>query len=190
MNYQNGKIYRIDCNITGEIYIGSTCQPTVAKRLAKHVNTFKTWKKTGKGFITSYPIIERDKYSITMIEAYPCNSKDELTSREGFYIRSMNCVNKQIAGRTQKDYYESNKEHLLEQMKIYNEANKERVKELRDTNKEKISARRKELREANKEQINEKQKIKRDANKDESNARQNKYREKKRLDKLQKNADP
>ena len=151
MDFQNGKVYRIDCLTTGEVYIGSTCQPTMAKRLANHVSTFKQWKRTGKGFITLYPIIERDNYKITMIELYPCNTKDELSAREGFYIRSMNCVNKQIAGRTQKDYYESNKEHLLEQMKIYNEANKERVKELRDTNKEEISARRKELRDANKE---------------------------------------
>ena len=68
MNYQNGKIYRIDCLTTGKIYIGSTCQPTAAKRLAKHVSGFKTWKKTVKGFVTSYPIIERDNCNISIIE--------------------------------------------------------------------------------------------------------------------------
>jgi hypothetical protein len=45
MNYQNGKIYRIDCLSTGEVYIGSTCQPTLAKRLAEHVSSFKHWKE-------------------------------------------------------------------------------------------------------------------------------------------------
>jgi len=129
MDYQNGKIYRLDCNITGEVYIGSTCQPTVAKRLAHHVSSFKQWKKTSKGFLSSFSIIERDKYSITMIELYPCNSKDELHSREGFYIRSMVCVNKQIAGRTHKEWANDNKEALLSYQKQYCKDNKVKIKE-------------------------------------------------------------
>lgn len=192
MNYQNGKIYRIDCLTTNEVYIGSTCQPTVAKRLAHHVSTFKQWKRTGKGFITSYPIIERDNYKITMIESYPCNSKDELSSREGFYIRSINCVNKHIAGRSQKQWFEEHKEVLIERGKEYREANKEQIserkKEWREANKEKLIKQRKEYREANKEQICERDKdfyeankvrLKelRDANKEQINARRKELRD-------------
>ena len=144
MDYQQGKVYRIDCLTTGEVYIGSTCQPTVAKRLADHKSAFKQWKRTDKGFVTSFPIIERDNYKITLIELVQCNSKDELRAREGFYIRTLDCVNKNIAGRPVaeyraeyrathkeekamlgKEWYEANKEQIIEHQKQYYEANKE-----------------------------------------------------------------
>jgi predicted GIY-YIG superfamily endonuclease len=44
--YQQGKIYKIVCNETGDIYIGSTIEPTLARRLAKHVAKYKFWLKT------------------------------------------------------------------------------------------------------------------------------------------------
>ena len=131
MDYKNGKIYRIDCLSTGEVYIGSTCQPTLAKRLAHHKYHYNQWKKDGKGFMNSFPIIERDNYQITMIELYPCNSRDELHSREGYYIRNTECLNKLIAGQTtyeqQHKWYEKNKERLLEERKTNYIENKEQI---------------------------------------------------------------
>mmetsp|Transcript_32665 Transcript_32665/g.38319 ORF Transcript_32665/g.38319 Transcript_32665/m.38319 type:complete len:103 (+) Transcript_32665:95-403(+) len=40
VNYKNGKIYKIVCNETNEIYIGSTTQ-TLTDRLCQHVSKFK-----------------------------------------------------------------------------------------------------------------------------------------------------
>ena len=40
VNYQNGKIYRIVCNTTDEVYIGSTVI-TLSKRLAKHNSDYR-----------------------------------------------------------------------------------------------------------------------------------------------------
>jgi hypothetical protein len=34
---------------------------------------------------------------IELIELFPCDTKDELTTRENHYIRSLVCVNKQLA---------------------------------------------------------------------------------------------
>jgi len=127
MDYSNGKIYRIDCLITNEVYIGSTCQPTLAKRLAKHVSNFKYWKQDKYSFTSSFPIIERANYKISLIELFPCNSKDELSAREGYYIRNINCINKQIAGRTKKQWKTDNIEKIIEQSKEYREINKEKI---------------------------------------------------------------
>ena len=90
VNYQNGKIYKIECNITNEIYIGSTCELTVARRLTGHVNNHKRYKN-GKScsHLTSFKIIERGDYNIYLIENFPCNNKDELTKRDGETIKSM-----------------------------------------------------------------------------------------------------
>jgi hypothetical protein len=46
-----------------------------------------------------------DKYGvqnckIELVENYPCNSKNELMKREGYYIQNNECINKCVAGRT------------------------------------------------------------------------------------------
>ena len=152
-NFQQGKIYRIECLTTGKQYIGSTCEPTLARRLAGHV---KSHKKLLAGKITkrvtSYEILTEGNYQITLIEAYPCETKDELTAREGYFIRTLDCVNKVIPGRTPKEYREDNKEQIAAREKTYHETNKEQItareKTYRETNKEQIAAREKAYREA------------------------------------------
>jgi hypothetical protein len=43
-----------------------------------------------------------DDVRIELIEEFPCENKMELNKREGHYIRTLDCVNKVIPGRTQK----------------------------------------------------------------------------------------
>jgi hypothetical protein len=82
------------------------------------------------------------------LELFPCNSKAELEKREGELIRSMECVNKRIEGRTKKEYYEEHKEHLQELMKQYQIKNYDKIKELtkqyRIENADKINEKKKE----------------------------------------------
>jgi len=149
MNYQNGKIYRIDCLTTNEVYIGSTCQPTVAKRLATHIYNYKYWKNGKSNFTTSFQIIERNNYKISLIELFPCNSKDELTSREGHFIRTITCINKTIIGRTPKEYRETHKE----QTKEYRETHKDEIKDYYETHKDIIKNKHKEYRDTHQDII-------------------------------------
>ena len=64
---------------------------------------------------------------IELIEDYPCNSKKELNRKEGKWIRQMDCVNKTVAGRTQQEWIEENKEELKTYKKQYYEKNKEKL---------------------------------------------------------------
>ena len=65
VNYQNGKIYKIVCNDTNQIYIGSTAQPTLAMRLSKHVSSAKQHKSSNKTKCRSFDIIGRGNYNIS-----------------------------------------------------------------------------------------------------------------------------
>ena len=71
-DYSKGKIYKIECYTTGLIYIGSTCEPTIAKRLAKHNSNFTRWKKdnTKENYMTSFKVLENNNYDICLIETY------------------------------------------------------------------------------------------------------------------------
>ena len=44
-DYSKGKIYRIVCNTTGKVYIGSTSQDYLSQRLRKHVEEYKKTKR-------------------------------------------------------------------------------------------------------------------------------------------------
>jgi hypothetical protein len=121
-DYNNGKIYKIECFITGEIYIGSTCEPTLARRLAKHVSDCKRWRGDKGRKTTSFDIIERGDYKIILIEKFICNSKDELTARESHYIKEYKligkCINKRIESRTAKEWRQENAEAIKEKKYI------------------------------------------------------------------------
>jgi hypothetical protein len=141
-NYQNGKIYKIVDNTNGNIYIGSTYQ-TLQRRLSGHIKDFQRYLKDCKCYnISSFEILQNNNYSIELIELYPCNSKQELIKREGHYIKSLECVNKCVAGRTNAEYRIDNKDKILEYNKQY-----------RIDNKDKISEVKKQYREENKKEI-------------------------------------
>ena len=95
-NYALGKVYKITGG--GLTYIGSTCEPTLARRLAGHVGDYKQGKN-----ISSRIIIETGQYEITLIELYPCSSRDELRARERFHVEQNVCVNKNMPGRGVKE---------------------------------------------------------------------------------------
>ena len=66
-DYSNGKIYKIICHKTGLVYIGSTCEPTLARRLAGHVGTYKRSLKGNKPHLTSFKVLENGAYEIVLI---------------------------------------------------------------------------------------------------------------------------
>ena len=63
---------------------------------------------------------------IKLSEKCPCNNKDVLRKTDGEWIRQLKpYLNMSIAGRTSKEYYNDNKEHVLKQKKQYMDTNKE-----------------------------------------------------------------
>ena len=112
--------------------------------------------------VTSFKIIENGDYYIVLLESVNCTNNDELKARERFHIENNVCVNKVIPGRTDKEYYQANKEKIKEKIKEHYQANKEKIKEkikeYVQANKEKIIEYQKEYRQANKEKIKEKKK--------------------------------
>jgi hypothetical protein len=81
-DYSKGKIYKLTG--AGKIYIGSTTQ-LLSKRYWAHKNqTYKTVQE----------IIADPNNQITLIELFPCSSKEELLARERYHIEQNKCINK------------------------------------------------------------------------------------------------
>ena len=103
VNYELGKIYKIVCDTTGLIYVGSTCE-TLSRRLAAHDRCYRSYLTRGIGYTSSFQLLENNNYHIILLELYPCTCTDELRARERFYIETIDCVNKNIPGRTKSEY--------------------------------------------------------------------------------------
>ena len=168
-NYQESKIYKLES--IGGLYIGSTTY-TLSHRLSVHKAIYKRYMN---GAITSCPsssrILEHPDCKISLIELFPCTTKQELRNREQFYIMTFpECVNiqmrstkeeirtrynqermskyyqareatreereaKKVAKKEallvkrklkEKEFYQENKERLIEKSRAYYEQNKER----------------------------------------------------------------
>jgi hypothetical protein len=121
VNYKLGKIYAIECNVTGQKYIGSTCEPTLAKRLTKHVGNHRCYLKGTYHYVSSFKIFENGDYCIVLLEKYPCDTKDELLARERYWCNELECINQRknqgmynSLGEKgfAKYYYENNKDMI------------------------------------------------------------------------------
>ena len=106
--YQRGKIYKIISPHDDRIYIGSTTEPTLARRLAGHRADYKRYLAGKHNYVSSFEILQYPEYRIVLVELCPCNSKDELLACEQRHIdlAADNCVNKTnpSTGLTREEY--------------------------------------------------------------------------------------
>ena len=124
--YSQGKIYKIWNTVDSEIYVGSTCKNTLAERMAQHRSNFKLG--------VQYKLYQHmrtvgvDNFHIELIQSYPCNSKDELCAREGYWIRQLNAsLNVCVAGRTYEMYCQENRGRIRARVNRYYQGNKEQI---------------------------------------------------------------
>ena len=113
-DYQQGKIYLIHCSTLDLNYIGSTTE-TLHRRLGKHKSAYNCYiNATSDSYSTSFDVLESKTYTISVLEAYPCNSKRELEERERYFIESMECVNDRIPTRGERCIHDIQRSHCYE----------------------------------------------------------------------------
>jgi hypothetical protein len=157
VNYENGKIYKIESHLGDKIYIGSTTKQYLSQRLEKHRYEYK-FRNDRRSQYTSFKLFDdygAENCQIVLLETYPCSSRDELTAKEAQYIKSMTCVNIVVPGRTKSEYYACHKENRAK----YVEQNKEKIREYHakyiEQNKEKVKEQQKEYYRNNKERLSQ-----------------------------------
>jgi hypothetical protein len=144
--YQHGKIYKIVDVGYNEQYFGSTTVE-LSTRMARHRARYREYNKTQKSFYSSFILFDKygiENCKIELVESYPCDSKDELSSIKGRAV-DYECANKcsrmkhgktQIEERIQtsefgkkaqrsRDYRENHRAELIEHDRKYYADNKE-----------------------------------------------------------------
>ena len=157
--YKRGKIYTIRCRYDDTlIYVGSSID-NLAKRFAGH----KADSKRKHLPLYNHINDDWDNWYIELYEDFPCDNKQQLVRREGEVIRDIGNLNKHIAGRSKKDYYEEYRDKFLEQKKQYYQDNRdkflEQKKQYNQDNRDNILEKRKQHRIDNIEKYKNKDKL-------------------------------
>jgi predicted GIY-YIG superfamily endonuclease len=136
MGYENSKIYKLQCE-SGHFYIGSTTN-AFAKRLGQHKAKALTRPECR---VYKHINGEWDKVRMILIEAFSCETKEQLNKKEDEYIqrelKNPLCLNshgaapdkeRRVAQNAVFDhaaYYQRNKELMLAKMKKQYQENRE-----------------------------------------------------------------
>ena len=133
-NYQLGKIYKIVSSETDKIYVGSTTHKYLSERLSNHKSIYRSWKDGKRGYVSSFELLNYGDAVIILLEAFPCNNKDDLRAKEQDWINQFKdiCINRNKAYtgihaknekerivKYKKQYYTENTEKVAEYKRIY-----------------------------------------------------------------------
>jgi hypothetical protein len=149
--------------------------------MAEHRKDYKRFKTGATTVVcSSFKLLDEygiDNCKIELVEAYPCENKEELRKREGYWIKLEECVNKTVAGRTQREYYVDNRLKLLENnkeyMKTYYIENRDKILTRNSIYKklDKYKEQQKEYREATKQERQEYDRLYHEIHKEQIRAR-------------------
>ena len=117
------------------------------KRKKDHEGQYRAWVRAGKpervsvvhGATRSVLVLNHEGWTMEEIDRIECDKEEDAEKFEGKYIRENECVNRCIAGRTQKEwrkdnpdydkqYHIKNKEKRNKHGKQYREQNRETIK--------------------------------------------------------------
>ena len=133
INYNYGKIYKIEPITGGEagdVYVGSTANKLLSQRMTCHRAEYTAWKSGKRNRTTSSILFDKygiENCQIVLLEIVNVNTKDELVAREKHYIKSLDCVNKYVVGRTKLEYYRETRDVSIIQKAVYYQNNKENI---------------------------------------------------------------
>ena len=130
IDYSKTIIYKLCCNDVNikDIYVGHTTDISSRKRHHKNSCINEKDKEYNR---YKYQFIRAnggwDNWSLVPVEEYPCDNINQAKIRERYWIETLQSeLNKNIPLRTTKEYYDNNKEKIIEHNKEWRDNNKEK----------------------------------------------------------------
>ena len=192
-DYSNTIIYKICCKdpTIKEIYIGHTTNFTQRKNSHKTL-CYNENNKNHNRYV--YQFIRQNggwnNWNMIQIEKQPFKNKREAEAHEHCWIEKLNALLnsnnphamcKEEPTKYKEDWYENNKDTILEKAKTHYEENKkqklEYQKQYAEEHKEEIAEKQKEYREKNKDKLSDQKKEYRETHKEEAKKASKEWRE-------------
>ena len=133
MTQISGRIYRIVSSECDGVYVGSTTKQ-LNIRFSNHKSNYKNYLAGKYNYVTSFEILKFTDAKIELIHEGLFDGRRDMEAFEGATIRTTpSAVNKVIVGRSFRQYYQDNKEAMLQQQRQYDEANRESIRTRQNT---------------------------------------------------------
>ena len=130
-DYAQAKIYCIRNTITDDIYVGSSCEKLLSKRMVHHRRQLNCKNNENRMLYIKMKELGVDSFYIELHHVFPCETHDELLAEEGKWIREIGTLNHRVEKRDKKVYYQDKKEEILEKNKVRYINNCEEIKQKR-----------------------------------------------------------
>ena len=117
-----GLIYKLSSVHEAQPYVGKT-MGTLNDRFRRHKSDYKRWLNGKYNYVTSFELIKHNDCIMIVLEIDV--PKNMLASREGYWHSQFDCVNKCVPNRSLKEWYEDNRDEILEKKNQYRQNNKE-----------------------------------------------------------------
>ena len=124
-----GRIYKIVCGLSNDVYVGSTIQE-LKYRFRDHKYDYKQYLKNKKKEVAIYPYFTQygiENFKIILIKEYDVIDRKHLMIYEALWMYKLKSINKNTAfyfkKLSQKQYRNTHKENR----KMYLEINKEKI---------------------------------------------------------------
>jgi len=154
-DFSDSKIYELRSPSHPEIkpYVGSTTE-TLTRRIYMHNYNYKEFQNGKYHYVSSFEVVKFGDAVITLLEAYSCNTKEELLKKEQEWIDKTDCINIQnavadpnyekeynrthpeVVSKKNKKFYYANKDLCAEYHKDFLEKNPNYFKEYKEKNYE------------------------------------------------------
>ena len=110
--------------------------------MSGHRHKYQRYLKGLKDNTSSFYLFDKygvENCKIELLELYPCNSKAELTAREGHHQRNNDCVNIQIAGRKKNSIMKSVRKQSMKRKRYMPKNIRRRPENIRNNTIKKIN---------------------------------------------------
>ena len=102
-----GLIYKLISSYESQTYVGKTMLTDI-ERFNQHKRDYKAWLKGTQHYKSSYELIKHNDCTITVLESDIAD--DMLSAREGYWHSQLDCANRYVPNRSQKQYHEDHRE--------------------------------------------------------------------------------
>ena len=185
IDYSQTIIYKLVCKnlLITKKYVGHTTNFRCRKRTHKSFcNTIGSKNYNNQKYIFIRENGGWDNWDMIQIEIYNCKDGNEARARERFWYENLNAeLNTRVPNRTHEEWKETNKDSISIQNKIYRETHIENIKEYYEKNKDVILNGKQKYYEKNKDKISARQKEWYEKNRDAINARRKELKAQKKL---------
>ena len=141
LNLRTGTIYKLQCQVTGKVYIGRTTID-MEKAIQNKVKLFEKISQNGnKRYLSVFEVLAYNHFNVTILDEVLHLTNDEAFRKlhRKYLEQHDNIVNKQLPARTIKEYRRDNNDYYKQYRQVNRDYFRQYHKKYYENNKEKLS---------------------------------------------------